>query len=198
MKKTKNIQLIVCGFELNATCHILTIEQSHTLIGIQKVDPKNNLNSIGYNIEQILQDFYLFQNNAWSISKPLINDALSFKLVDENKKIIENFSLTQMTNILDINHNIKLEKHVILPNKSKENVLLYYEENKGEICSFNILVDEIPSSKYFSYLKGKVQTPDGYFEYIASIYYNGEELVISYDNQDVDGKTSFMKLWMPS
>ncbi len=193
----KKLQLIVSGFELNATCHILTMKQSLRLIEIQKKNPKGNLSSIGYEIEQILQGFYLFQDNAWSISKPLINDALSFRLLDENENIIENFSLKQMTNILDVNHKIKLEKYVILPNKSKENILLYYEENKGDVCSFNIISDDVPAPKEFSYMKGKMQTPDGYFEYIASVFYNEEELMISYDYQDVDGKTSFMKLWMP-
>jgi len=197
MTMVNNFRLIVSGFELNATCHILTDEQARRAIDIQQTHPEGTLSSIGYEIEQILAGFYLFQDNIWSISRPLINNSLSFRLVDHNGKSIETFSMKEMTNRLDIDHTLKSEKRVILPNKSKQNMLLYYEENKGDVCAFKISASDIPTPKEFNYLKGKMQTPDGFFEYIAGVFYNDEELLISYDDQDVAGKTSLMKLWVP-
>jgi len=188
-------KLLIYGFELNATCHVLTDEQASKINAIKQDLPGNDLKYLGYDIEQQLDDFYLFQHEKWSVSRPLINDVLSFSLQGESGSDIIEFSLEDMTDPFDIDHNCKPEKHIITPKKSKENALLFFELNKGNVCYYQLTADTAPAPENFSYIKGKIQTPDGYYEYLDKVLYKGRELEISFDEQEVRGKSTFMDLW---
>jgi hypothetical protein len=188
-------KLLIYGFELNATCHVLTDEQASKINAIKQDLPEADLKYLGYGIEQQLDDFYLFQHEKWSVSRPLINDVLSFSLQSESGSDIIEFSLEEMTDPFDIDHNCKLEKHIITPKKSKENVLLFFELNKGNVCSYLLTADAVPIPENFSCVKGKIQTPHGYYEYVDKVLFKGKELEISFEEQEVRGKSTFMDLW---
>jgi hypothetical protein len=188
-------KISVFGYEIDATCHELNDEQAEILLKEQ--GDNQDLSHLGYDIETKLKDFYLFQDNAWSVNRPLINEGLHFTLSREDAEVIKQFSLNEIPNQVEIDTNAKQRKLLILPGKSKKNYLLYYEINKGELfeCSFESA--EPPRLEDISYSTGKIQHPDGNLIFLDQLFLQGKELTCSYDNNEVSGKSSFMKVWRP-
>ena len=195
MKETqhKKYSLEVSGYEIDATCHIMSDHQAKSLVNIK--GELGDLSKLGYKIEEQFDNFYLFQDNEWSVNKPLINDEIRFHIIDSNGDQVLNFKLEEITDYIEINTNVNATKYVITPNKSKKNFLLYYEVNKGSLCEYLFQCNSSLKITDFSYLIGKIQHPDGYILFLDRLFYQGQELSISYGSNDVSGKSSFMQIW---
>jgi hypothetical protein len=188
-------KISVFGYEIDATCHELNDEQAEILLKEQ--GDNQDLSHLGYDIETTLKDFYLFQDNAWGVNKPLINDSLCFALSGADGEVMKEFSLNDITNQVEIDTNAKQRKLLILPGKSKKIFLLYYEINKGELFECNFESAELPRLEDISYSTGKIQHPDGNLIFLDQLFLQSKELTCSYDNNEVSGKSSFMKVWRP-
>ena len=190
-------KLSVFGYEIDATCHELDSEQAKILLEEQTNSKTEDLTQLGYNIENILKKFYLFQDNIWSINKPLINQSLGFILSSDTGVIIKEFDLKDITNHVEIDTSSKQRKFLITPRKSNKNYLLYYEINKGMLFDCIFEASKLPQLKDISYSTGKIQHPDGYLIFLDQLFLQGSTLNFSYENNEVSGKSSFMKVWNP-
>ena len=190
-------KITIYGYEIDATCHELNQEQAVKLFDEQRKNNKDELSHLGYGVENVLQDFYLYEQNVWGVNRPLINDGLHFTLSSSDGGVLSEFRISEIVDQVEFDTHSKQQKFLIQPVKFQKNYLLYYEINKGEICECSIGSDEPPNLKAISYSTGKIQHPDGFILFLDKLYYEGKELSCSYENNEVSGKTTFMKIWKP-
>ena len=141
--------------------------------------------------------FYNLVGSLDIVNKPLINQSLGFILSSDTGEIIKEFNLTDITNHVEIDTSSKQSKFLITPQKSKKNYLLYYEINKGMLFDCIFEASKLPQLKDISYSTGKIQHPDGYIIFLDQLFLQGGALNFSYENNEVSGKSSFMKVWNP-
>ena len=78
----KKYKLLVNGWELNASGHELTDEEVQKLKDIQDERKIDDLSELGFELEEILDDYYSYSTNMWVIDKPMNNTSLNFVLVE--------------------------------------------------------------------------------------------------------------------
>lgn len=196
----KKYKLLVNGWELNASGHELTEEEVQKLKEIQDEREIDDLSELGYELEELLDDYYAYSTNMWVIDKPMNLTGINFVLVqvDESgdESVILEFPYDQMTDHMEIDENAEYTVLNGYPfEDTQKNILLWFEENKGTVCGYNFESEEEPKPSDFSMLSGSIETPDGDWDYLDKIFFKGEELEISYEEQWTRGKALTIELW---
>lgn len=189
-------KLRVHGWELNASAHSLTNQQSDDLKEYQEENGHDELSEMAWEIETVVDGYEPFSTNMWVIDVPMDNDRLSFILEDENGQEVTTFKLDDMTDHYEIEEDYDGKNYNGYPEEGgDENILLFLEENKGVVYGFNIESEETPTSKDFSYIRGSIETPDGDWDFVDKVFFKGKELEVDFDFQDTRGKALTVQLW---
>ena len=189
-------QLKVYGWELNASAHSLTNEQVEDLKEYQEENGHDDLSEMAWEIETVVDEYEPFSTNMWVIDVPMENDRLSFILEDENGQEISTFNLDNMTDHYEIVEDYEGKNYNGYPEEGgDENILLFLEENKGIVYSFNFESEEVPTAKDFSYIRGSIDTPEGDWDFVDKVFFKGTELEVDFDSQDTRGKALTVQLW---
>jgi len=102
----KKYKLLVNGWELNASGHELTDEEVQKLKDIQDERKIDDLSELGFELEEILDDYYAYSTNMWVIDKPMNNTSLNFVLVEVDEigdeKVLLNFPYNEMKDHTEI------------------------------------------------------------------------------------------------
>ena len=189
----------VSGWELNGSAHSLTKEQVKQLKDYQEEMGIEDLNDIGFGLEDVIEDYYPFDTNMWVISKPFdIPNNTYFTVDNENDVTVLEFPLSKIEPRNEDNDPLfeYPESHQGYPMEdNNEDILLFMEENKGLVCEFKFYSNEPPKLEDFTYVPNFVETPDGDWEYIETLYFKNKELEMSYEEQWVRGKALTVELW---
>lgn len=189
----------VSGWELNGSAHSLTKEQVKQLKDYQEEMGIEDLNDIGFGLEDVIEDYYPFDTNMWVISKPFeIPNNTYFTVDNENDVTVLEFPLSKIESRNEDNDPLfeYPESHQGYPMEdNNEDILLFMEENKGLVCEFKFYSNEPPKLEDFTYVPNFVETPDGDWEYIETLYFKNKELEMSYEEQWVRGKALTVELW---
>ena len=196
----KKYKLLVNGWELNASGHELTDEEVQKIKDIQDEREIDDLSEIGYELEELLDDYYAYSTNMWVIDKPNNVTGLNFVLVEMDEsgdeKVILEFTHKEMTDHMEIDEDMELTTLNGYPDiDNKHNILLWFEENKGTVCAYPFESEETPTAADFSMVYGCVETPDGDWDYMDKLFFKGQELEISYEEQWTRGKALTVELW---
>lgn len=192
----KKYQLKVYGWDLNASAHSLTNQQVQVIKEYQEENECDDLSEVAWELDSIIEGYEPFDTNMWVINKPFFSDKLIFTITDENDEEITEFSLSDITNHVEIDEDSEGENYQGYPLENKnENILLFIEENKGLICGYNFESEEVPTPKDFSYLVGSIDTPEGDWDLIDKVFFKGTELEINFDYQNTSGKGLTVQLW---
>jgi hypothetical protein len=189
-------QLKVHGWELNASAHSLTNDQVEDLKEYQEENGHDDLSEMAWEIETVVDEYEPFSTNMWVIDVPMENDRLSFILEDENGQEVSTFSLDDMTDHYEVVEDYDSKDYNGYPEEGgDENILLFLEENKGIVYSFNFESEEVPTAKDFSYIRGSIDTPEGDWDFVDKVFFKGTELEVDFDSQDTRGKALTVQLW---
>ncbi len=189
-------QLKVYGWELNASAQSLTDQQVEDIKQYQEENGYDDLSEMAWDLETVVDGYEPFSTNMWVIDVPMDNDRLSFILEDENGQEVSTFNLDGMTDHYEIVEDYDSRNLNGYPTEGgEENILLFLEENKGIVYGFNFESEEVPTAKDFSYIRGSIETPDGDWDYMDKLFFKGQELEISYDEQWTRGKALTVELW---
>jgi len=196
----KKYKLLVNGWELNASGHELTDEEVQKLKDIQDEREIDDLSELGFELEEILDDYYAYSTNMWVIDKPMNITGLNFVLVEVDEsgdeKVVLEFPYNEMKDHMEIDEDTELTTLNGYPfEEGQKNILLFFEENKGTVCGYNFESEEEPKSSDFSMVSGSIETPDGDWDYMDKLFFKGQELEISYDEQWTRGKALTVELW---
>jgi len=186
----------VIGWELNASAHSLTNDQVEDLKDYQEENGHDDLSEMAWEIETVVQDYEPFSTNMWVIDVAMDNEKLTFVVEDENGQEITTFSLSDMTDHYEVVDDYEGRICNGYPEEGgDENILLFFEENKGIVYGFNLESEEVPTAKDFSYIRGSIDTPDGDWDFVDKVFFKGTELEIDFDFQDTRGKSLTVQLW---
>lgn len=196
----KKYKLLVNGWELNASGHELTDEEVQRIKDIQDEREIDDLSELGNELEEILDDYYAYSTNMWVIDKPMNITGLNFVLVEVDEsgdeKVVLEFPYNEMKDHMEIDEDMELTTLNGYPfEEGQKNILLWFEENKGTVCGYHLESEEEPKASDFSMLYGSIETPDGDWDYMDKIFFKGQELEISYDEQWTRGKALTVELW---
>ena len=189
--KMKKYTLTVGGLELLASGHSLKNNEVKALQDFQKEKKINDLYEIGIGISDIIKGYDPTKANMWETHKVSKNDSLVFSLTDGKKW---NLSFT----LLDIKSQPKKNITILnsTPVKGKEeNILLWINEGKGNVCTFTFESVVEPKLSDFTFGEGKIVAPDGNWEFIDTLYFKGVELKPDYSSNDVKNEFLTVELW---
>ena len=191
--------LKVSGWELNGSAHSLTDEQLKQLDEYQDEMGIDDLNEIGFGLEDVIEDYYPFDTNMWVTSKPFdIPDSTYINVENENGITVLEFKLSDIEPHGEdqdplFEYPTPLQGFPLEDNN--ENILLFIEENKGLVCGYKFSSNEPPRIKDFTYIQNCIETPDGDMEFIETFCFKNRELEIDFEDQWVRGKALTVELW---
>lgn len=189
-------KLRVHGWELNASAQSLTNDQVEDLKEYKEENGHKDLSEMAWEIEGVVDGYEPFSTNMWVIDVPMDNDRLTFILEDENDNEIITFKLDDMTDHYEIDEDYDSNNYNGYPEEGgDENILLFLEENKGIVYGFNLELEEVPTPKDFSYVRGSIETPDGDWDFVDKVFFKGSEIEVDFDFQDTRGKALTVQLW---
>jgi len=194
----KSYALTITGWELEASGHSLTDDEVKKIREYQDENEIDSLDLIGSDLENIIEGYYSGDGNMWSIIRPLENDRINCVLSDSDdpENTIIEFGLDEMGNHDEYQEDYEITNYNGYPTEEKEkNILLWFGENKGTICSFNFESEEVPTSKDFTYIRGSIETPDGDWDVVDKVFFKGKELEPNWDCEWVTGKALTVQLW---
>lgn len=193
----KKWTLTVSGWSVNASAHNLKNEEVDLVNQLKFEMGAEDLSDIMGDLEEILPGYSMFSTNMWVLERPIISEKVFLQLLDENEKVVEKFELSQIDDVMDSEDEteVDIEYFSIIPNGDNvQNVLYVIEDNKGLCCSFEILSDEKPKVEDFTYSASYIETEEGDLEILDRIFYKGKELEMSYDMQELSGKSITIEL----
>jgi hypothetical protein len=146
-----------------------------------------------YDYDEIWEARYDFENDLgidiWDgdlfrLFKVFDNGTITFVLHGENDKEIIQFGPKEMTDLDDLIENYYekngYEIYNAYPNEDgSNNIYLSVDENKGGMFTMTFESDEVPTPKDFTYTKGRIETPDGDWDFISKILFKGVELEVT-------------------
>lgn len=189
----------VSGWELNGSAHSLTKEQVKQLKDYQEEMGIEDLNEIAFGIEDVIEGYYPFDTNMWVISKPFdIPNNTYFTVDNENDVTVLEFPLSKIESRSEEDDPLfeYPDTHQGYPMEdNNEDILLFMEENKGLVCEFKFYSNEPPKLEDFTYVTNFIETPDGDWDYIETLYFKNKELEMTYEEQWVRGKALTVELW---
>ena len=191
-------KLKISGWELNGSAHSLTNEEKDALIEYQDLMGIDDLSEIGFDLEDVIDGYYPFDTNMWTISKPLdISERTYFDVVDAEGNTVLEFKIDDIENIedVDIVHEPDTPLRGFGLKGEEENILLFLEENKGLVCDFEFYSDELPKVSDFAYEPNVIETPDGDWDFVNKVFFRGDELNMEFNDQFVNGKALTVELW---
>lgn len=184
--------ITVSGWSINASAHDVPNETVEK-INQHKFDMDvEDLTDLMGDLEEIIPGYNMFSTNMWVLDRPVISEKVFLKLLDENNKVLKSFELSQIDDIMDVDEDVEIEIpfYSIVPDGDlTQNVLYVQEDNKGLICSFEIFSETQPKIEDLTYSASYIETPDGDIEILENLFYKGQPLEMSYEMQDVSGKS---------
>ena len=199
-----NYKLKIWGWEFDGSAHKLTNDEVETLNNFKTEKGYNDLSESGWELEEVIQDWSPHDTNWWVMSKPFFENVTTFILEDNDGNEVWSVKVDELSDIYDLSeeHGIDedgfdepTENRDGYPSDGQENILLYYEVNKGIISTFSIESDNEPKPTDFSVVGGSIETPENEIEYIDRVWYKNQELEWDYDDQYVNGKSLEIKLY---
>ena len=168
----------------------ITPEQVEKINNLLNEKNTTNIEDIRFDLEDEL-DINMLDGDLFQTIRGLNNNTMSFQVKDEDSKVVLEFGIEDIENVLDIdNHMVSFETY---PNKDYS-VYLSIDEFKGGIFSYEFESDETPKVEDFKYTTGLVDTPNGDWDIIDNVYYIEEKLEIM-EYLDSSGKTSTVELF---
>lgn len=184
--------ITVSGWSVNASAHDISNEIVDK-INQHKFDMAvEDLTDLMGDLEEIIPGYDMYSTNMWVLDRPVISEKVFLKLLDENNKVMKSFELSQIDDIMFLEEDVKIEIpfYSIIPDGDLiQNVIYVQEDNKGLICSFEIISDEEPKIEDITYSSSVIETPDGDIDILNNLFYKGQLLEMSYEMQDVSGKS---------
>lgn len=189
--------ITVSGWSINASAHDVPNETVEK-INQHKFDMDvEDLTDLMGDLEEIVPGYNMFSTNMWVLDRPVISEKVFLKLLDEDNKVLKSFELSQIDDIMDVDEDVEIEIpfYSIVPDGDlTQNVLYVQEDNKGLICSFEIFSETQPKIEDLTYSASYIETPDGDIEILENLFYKGQPLEMSYEMQDVSGKSITIEL----
>ena len=182
----KKYTLTVGGLELRASGHSLKDSEVSILKEYQKKKKTVDLYDISQDLEGLLK-FDHTKANMFVIDKVTNNDRATFTVTDS-----VSFTLK------DVKVDTKEKERVInaKPIKSMvENILLWIEENQGNVCEFEFESSTQPKVSDFTVVEGKISVNDGDWLFIDKIMFKGKELTPTYTPEKMEDKKLTIELW---
>lgn len=181
----------VYGWELNGSAQSITDQQVQELIDYQIEMGIEDLSEIGYSLEDVIENYEPFMADLWVISKVMDHpDSTYIEVVNEVGDIVIECKLSDLTTIDEVDE--LYEPPMCLAGFPEEgvndNVLLFLEENKGLVCSYDFICNGLPKVEDINYSQNLIETTDGDWEFVDNFYHKQLELEQNFDNQSVRGK----------
>jgi hypothetical protein len=193
----KKFKLTVSGWSINASAHNVSNEIVDKINQHKFEMDVEDLTDLMGDLEEIVPGYSMFSTNMWVLERPTISEKVFLQILDEDLKLVEKFELSQIDDVMDTDDDTELEIEYfsIIPNGvDTQNVLYVQEDNKGLICSFDLLSDDVPEIEDFTFSTSYIETPEGDLEILDRIFWRGVELEMSYDMQEVSGKSIKVEL----
>ena len=185
------------GWSLEAIGKILTDEQVKKIEDLMKKAGYEELWEVRHDLDELL-DIDIWDGDLFHVSKAFDNGTMYFTVEDDMEKEVLAFDIDE-TGDLDEDYYDKNEyvNYDTFPKDKKlqpRNTYLSVDENKGGLYYMEFESDEVPSSKYFTFTTGCIETPNGDWDFIDKIFYKGKELEIV-DWLDNSGKSSTLEIF---
>jgi hypothetical protein len=179
-------KLELYGWEVEATGHSISDKQVEDIQSLMKEKEVDELWEVRHDLEEneIIDD--LWSPDLFHESKPLDNSALICYIYDEDGKEVSKFPLHDIPHAWEVIGDEEADKLSVnipcdpnymggsLASRKKtrivDNIFCTFDENKGGCCEYEIESDTPPTAKDFYYVNGCIETPDGDWDYIESIY----------------------------
>jgi hypothetical protein len=197
-------KLRVWGWEFDGSAHKLTNEEVENVKTFLKEHGYDTLSDAGWSLEEVLDNWSPHDTNWWSLSRPFFEDKTTFILTDMDGNEIWEAKVGELGDIYDLADANGIEvdgfdEQTTLtdayPYEGQENILFYYETNKGTIGSLLLECDEVPQPKDFAVVGGNIETPENEIEYIDRVWFKNTELEWDYDDEFTNGKGMDIKLY---
>jgi len=180
------------GWEGEFLAKTLTNEQVEKVKQFKEERGVDELWEIRFDLEELGID--IWNGDLFHISKPLDNGTLIFEVEDENGEIVLKFGYEDITDIHDMIEDFdEYVSHEAYPEENK-NVYISIDESKGGLFYCEFESDEPPKPMDFACAPGSVDTPDGEWDIIDSIYFRGQKLEVT-DYLDNRGKSSSVEIY---
>jgi hypothetical protein len=193
----KKWNITVAGWSHNASAHNVS-NQIVEKINEHKFEMDvEDLTDLLGDLEEIIPGYSMYSTNMWVLDRPVISETVFLQILDEDRKVYKKFELSQIDDIMFLEEDVEIEipLYSIIPDGDLiQNVLYVQEDNKGLICSFEIISDEEPQIEDITYSSSYIETPDGDIEILDNLFYKGQPLEMSYEMQDVSGKSITVEL----
>lgn len=176
----KKYKLELWGWELEATGHTISDKQVEDIQSLMKRKEVDELWEVRHDLEEeeIIDD--LWCPDLFHETKTINNSALMCYIYDEDGKEISNFKFHDIPHAWEVIGDEEADKlSVDIPcdpnfmgkDTVVDNIFCTFDENKGGCGEYEIESDTPPTAKDFYYSSGCIETPDGDWDYIESIYY---------------------------
>ena len=176
-------KLELYGWEMEATGHSISDKQVEDIKSLMKEKGVDELWEVRHDLEEneIIND--LWSPDLFHETKPIDNSALMCYIYDEDGKEVSKFPFNDIPHAWEVIGDEEADKLSInIPcdpnfmsediycNSPVDNIFCTFDENKGGCAEYEIESDTLPTAKDFYYVNGCIETPDGDWDYIESIY----------------------------
>jgi hypothetical protein len=172
----------------------LTKEQLEKVDSLLEERDTTNVADIRFDLEDEL-GIDMLDGDIFQTVRGLNNNTMLFQVRDEDGELVLEFGIEDIKNVLDENDDMygDMVSYEVTPTEDYS-VYLSVDEFKGGIFSYEFESDVTPKVEDFKYVTGSVDTPDGDWDIIEGIYYDGEKLEI-YDYLDNSGKAATVEIF---
>lgn len=173
------------GWAVEVTAHRLSAKQLATVrehCAREGIDSE----SLG-NMEEILPDYNCYDTNMWQSGCVPVADLTGFSLVDGSGK--ELFAIPPLSGT-----RVEGESSGEKKKSARGNVLVYFEESKGLVATWELESSSAPVPGDFSFRISRILVGPDATEYVDGVIFRGEELERDYDGEELVGKAAYSRL----
>lgn len=182
------------GWEIEAMALSLTEEQVEDIQILMEDNGYDEISEARFELEDIGIDLY--ESDIFHLSKPMYNEKLWFKVVNEAEEEVIKFSIEDIVHIEEVIDDFEPnDVFIAIPEAGKiERILFCIDEWKGALFYMAFETDDVPTLQDFAYSGNCIETPDDEWDFVEELYFKGKRLNVT-DYFDKSGKGSVMGLW---
>ena len=181
------------GWSMEALAKSLTDEQVQSIRDKMDDEEFSELHEVRFDLDDF--DIDIFDGDLFHTSKAMNNNTIRFEILDEKGNEVISFDGKETADLYetieDFDEKYEPVNYVAIPEYTipPTNVFLSIDENKGGIFTFTFESDTVPTPTDFTFSGGSIETEDGDWDFIETIFFKGQPLEVE-DFLDNTGKAS--------
>jgi hypothetical protein len=180
------------GWEAEFIGKVLTNEQVQQIKDLREEKGVDELWEIRFDLEEL--GIEIWDGDLFHLSKPLHNGTMCFEVEDENGEIVLKFGIEDTSDIYEVIEDFdEYNSHEAFPEENK-NIFITIDESKGGLFYCEFESDELPTPADFACSSGSVDTPDGDWDFVDSVFFKGNKLEVT-DYLDNWGKAATVEIY---